>query len=137
MALEAGITGNFGDWGAGLSGLFLPEAAAESSGDNRLDQEGMGVTGEVRYYWSTSRAGAASFGPRAEYWSIGQQVNGVAIPRADLLGAFAALGLERSLGAGFTAAVSAGAGWFFSRTAGGGLDRTAAFPVSLSLRFGP
>jgi hypothetical protein len=136
MALEAGVTGNIGNWGADLSGLFLPQAPS-GPGDNRLDQDGIGVSGEVRYYWFTSRAGTASVGPRAEYWSIGQQINGTHIPRADLLGTFAALGLERSMGAGFSAAVSAGAGWFFSRTADGNLDRTAAFPVSLSLRFGP
>jgi len=136
LALEAGLMGNVGHWGAGLSGLFLAKSATAGEG-GRLDQSGLGVSGEVRYYWSYSRAGSIFLGPRAEYWSIGQQVNGVELPRADLLGSFAALGAERALGAGFAATVSAGAGWFFSRTAGGRLDRVAAFPVSFSLRFGP
>ena len=150
LALEAGLTGNLGDWGAGLSGLLLGKAAArggfaeggaagggQQNGTARLEQDGLGVAGEVRYYWSYSRAGSIFAGPRAEYWSIGQRINGLELPRADLLGAFGAAGLERSLGAGFAASVSAGAGWFFSRTAGGEVDRVAAFPVAFSLRFGP
>ena len=136
VALEAGLMGNFGDWGAGLAGLLLPRTTSGAAGD-RLAQDGIGVAGEIRYYWSYSRAGAIFLGPRAEYWSIGQQVNGLALPRADLLGTFAGLGLEHSMGAGFSAAVSAGAGWFFSRTAAGDLDRVAAFPISFSIKYGP
>jgi hypothetical protein len=135
-ALEAGVSAARDDWDLGLAALFLPEASVASEGD-RLSQAGAGVAGEIRYYWSYSRAGAAFLGPRGEYWSLAQSVNGKRFPRADAIGAFAVTGLGIGRGAGLGAALSAGGGWFFSRGADGSIVRQPTFTLAFSLGYGP
>ncbi|HKP94202.1 MAG TPA: caspase family protein [Fibrobacteria bacterium] len=136
LGLEAALETRAGGWALSAAGLFLP-SAAEAAAGNRMVQGGVGVSIEIRYYWSYSWLGAASVGPRGEWWSLSQSVNGRDLPRADVLGGFAALGFERALGAGFGLSVAAEAGFFLSREAGTGLRGDPAFPLSLSLRYGP
>lgn len=136
LVLEAALQGNWKDWGLAGSFEYLPPRR-ESEAGNTLRQDGYGGAGELRYYWSYSRFGAAFAGPRAEAWSLGQVLNGSDYGRAGLLGTFAALGLERSLPYSFSLSVSAEAGTFWSYDAAGALRRTPAFPLSLSLRYGP
>jgi uncharacterized caspase-like protein len=135
-ALQAGFSAARDDWDLGVAALFLPVGASVSRG-NRLTQGGAGVSGEVRYYWSYSRAGAAFLGPRGEWWSLAQTINGKAFPRADLLGAFAVTGLGIGRGAGLGATLSAGGGWFFNRDVDGDIRRQPAYTLGFSLEYGP
>lgn len=137
-ALAYGLSaqGNWLDLAALAAIEWMPTARSTTSG-NSFAQSGMGVSGELRYYWSYSRFGAAFAGPRGEYWSLDQQVNGKDIGRGGLAGGFASLGLEKIVAVSLSFSVSAGAGWFWSYDGGDNLRRSLTFPFSLSLRYGP
>jgi hypothetical protein len=136
LALDAALHLDWTRWGAAASFAYLPKARLLSAG-NTLEQDGYGGAAELRYYWRYSRAGAVFLGPRAEVWSVGQVLNGREYGRAGLLGAFAGLGLERSLPYSFSLALSAEAGMFLSRDGRGDQRRTPSFPLSFALRYGP
>jgi hypothetical protein len=136
LALEAALQGNWLDLAASASFLYLPKSRGTEAG-NSFEEGGLGAAGELRYYWSYSRIGAAFTGPRGEYWSLRQSVNGLDMRRGEMLGGFAVLGLERLLGAHFSLSATAEAGWFWSYDGRGNLVRSLTFPFSLSLKFGP
>jgi hypothetical protein len=136
LALEAALQGNWKDLGLAAAFDYLP-SHPEAAGGNTLEQDGFGGAGELRYYWSYSRLGAAYAGPRAEAWSLGQILNGRDYGRAGLLGTFAGLGLERGLPHSFALSLSAEAGFFWNRDASGSIRRTPSYPLSIALRYGP
>ncbi|MDQ3002843.1 MAG: hypothetical protein M3Y08_16470, partial [Fibrobacterota bacterium] len=136
LALEASVQWNLKRWGLVGSGAILPPVW-ESARGNSLVQTGLGVSGELRYYWGYSRFGSAFAGPRGEYWSLSQTINERDQGRAGVAGAFIALGIERSLFGNLLVAASFEAGSFLSYDVDGGAHPAPAFPFSLSIRYGP
>jgi hypothetical protein len=136
LALEAAMHWNLKRWGLVGSAAYLP-AGRETANGNTLEQGGLGGSGELRYYWSYSRFGSAFAGPRGEYWSLSQTINGRDHGRAGVAGAFFALGLERTLFGNLVLAASVEAGGFLSYDVDGAAHPAPAFPLSLSLRYGP
>lgn len=135
-ALELCLQRNLGDFGLSLGWAWLsPYRNIEDGYAYR--QQGHAFSADLRYYWSYSRWGALFAGPRGEFWSLGQSINGMEFPSGRMAGTLVSVGFERAFLGRFALQVAADAGYLWRYDSRERLLGDAVFPLTVSLRGGP
>jgi hypothetical protein len=135
-ALEIGLQRNLGDFGLSL-GLGWLTPYRDSEGGYAYRQQGYSLSADLRYYWSYSRWGALFAGPRGEFWTLSQSVNGEDFPSGRMAGTLVSFGFERSFLGRFALQAAFDPGYLWRYDTRGDLRSDLVFPITFSLRAGP